>query len=649
MTRRSRTERSATNPPRNPRTPEPGRTASESPITRDRAPEALATNHSPARTPLARDRWAWIAALSVLPLVLHSWGAPLGEPFADDYDYLHRALLESNRSWLDGGGFALYWRPLGRQAYFGALGPALMTAPWIVPVLHVVLLALAAVLVHRALAPRLGAPAAATAASFVPLMESTRMLIAWPSHFMDVGALLFAALAMHEASRERFRFAIPAAIASLLCKEVGALALLLLPWMPASPAWTIRRRLGWTIALLLGVASWGMVYAWIARRAGFAFAGAGRTEGASLPMRFGWALAHGVRAGFSLPESGFASSRAGVIVIGTLAALGVGCVVRVAFDAGARTRLAQALPWSAWGIAWFALASLPLAAVYPTWSPYRSAFAGAGAGVAIAAPLAAIDARALAVVAGARLLAFALSPRPPQRIAERPSEYGAAYDFERLVRLERLVGGTRRLLAERHSHLPRGAAVGHHHLPQLTRFAFTGGKALRVWYRDTTLRWVDFENLRERVDPALVTIVEYQPQGEPQLALVEPDAMRAMLEAGAALDRQEWSAALARLDRADSLQQDRAALVFRSLVQGKRALAHAYRRETDAAEGAARRSLALWRGDTDARLVLAGLWSSEGRLREAMDQIDSLLAVDPGDQRALDLGAQIRAAAGRGQ
>jgi tetratricopeptide (TPR) repeat protein len=273
--------------------------------------------------------------------------------------------------------------------------------------------------------------------------------------------------------------------------------------------------------------------------------------------------------------------------------------------------------------------------------------AGVGAGVAIAAPLAAVDARALAVVAGARLVSFAVSPGPPRRIDERPSEYGAAYDFVRLVRLERLMSGARRLLAARYPDLPRGAAVGHHHLPHLTRFAFAGGKALRVWYRDTTLRWVDFEDLRERVDPALATIVEYQPQGEPQLALVEPDAMRAMLEAGAALDRQEWSVALERLDRADSSQRDHAARVFLALVEGKRALARAYRRETLAAEDAARRSLALWRDDTDARLVLAGLWSSEGRLGEAMEQIDSLLAVDPADRRALELGVRIRAAAGR--
>ena len=79
---------------------------------------------------LARDPWALVAVLSVLPLILHSLGAPLGEPFADDFDYLHRVLLGGPLTFFDGCGSALYWRPLGRQVYYSLLAPAILGAPW---------------------------------------------------------------------------------------------------------------------------------------------------------------------------------------------------------------------------------------------------------------------------------------------------------------------------------------------------------------------------------------------------------------------------------------------------------------------------------------------------------------------------------------
>src|SRR6266516_4442084 len=75
---------------------------------------APATPPRPA-PPLVRDPWAWASALAVLPLVLHSWGAPLGEPVADDFDCLHRALFVRGLPLFDGYGSAFYWRPLSRQ------------------------------------------------------------------------------------------------------------------------------------------------------------------------------------------------------------------------------------------------------------------------------------------------------------------------------------------------------------------------------------------------------------------------------------------------------------------------------------------------------------------------------------------------------
>src|SRR2546425_553456 len=71
-------------------------------------------------------------ALLALPLVLHSLSTPLGEPFADDFSFLRRALFPGPLSWLDGGGSPIFWRPLSRQLYFGAFGELMLSHPaWI--------------------------------------------------------------------------------------------------------------------------------------------------------------------------------------------------------------------------------------------------------------------------------------------------------------------------------------------------------------------------------------------------------------------------------------------------------------------------------------------------------------------------------------
>src|SRR5690349_12108444 len=73
--------------------------AMTSPEHAEAAPPPFARAPSPAR-----DVWGWLAALSALPLVLHSLGAPLGEPVAEDFDFLHRALFGPRAQFFDGGG-----------------------------------------------------------------------------------------------------------------------------------------------------------------------------------------------------------------------------------------------------------------------------------------------------------------------------------------------------------------------------------------------------------------------------------------------------------------------------------------------------------------------------------------------------------------
>ena len=150
-----------------------------------------------------RDPWAWAGLLAVAPLVLHSLGAPLGVPCADDFYHLHHALFSPRQTWLDNGGSLSYWRPLAYQGYYGLLSNVILAWPLAIAALHVALLALAVLLLYRTARRFMPGPWAASAASFPVLAESTRALITVPIHFVDVGLIVFSALALHEAAAGR--------------------------------------------------------------------------------------------------------------------------------------------------------------------------------------------------------------------------------------------------------------------------------------------------------------------------------------------------------------------------------------------------------------------------------------------------------------
>src|SRR5262249_55175805 len=130
--------------------------------------------------PVWRDPWAWAAVAPVVLLIWRAWGAPLGEPFADDFDFLHHAMFGGAMRWLDGGGATVYWRPLSRQLYFDLLGPLTLTHPRMVAGLHAMVLVLVAALVYRALRVRWGGAWSAAAASFALIAEANRSLLLWP-------------------------------------------------------------------------------------------------------------------------------------------------------------------------------------------------------------------------------------------------------------------------------------------------------------------------------------------------------------------------------------------------------------------------------------------------------------------------------------
>ena len=314
------------------------------------------------------DPWAFAAGAAALLPLLKAIGAPLGEPVADDFDFLHHALF-GPRNLFDGGGALIYWRPLARQIYYGALGHVMLTSPLAIALLHVTLLAAAAVLIQRALAPAMGGARAAAAATFPVIADSARTLILWPAAIQDLGALFFSALALHETTRRRLPSAIGAMLAALLCKELSIVLALLLPFLPGTPR---RERRRWMMGMGILVATWGIAYAIVLRSAHLMVQG--QLEGArpALFLRALWAFRSAIQDGFGLAAAPWPAA------IGFFA-----LVVLVAFVSlrGADQRRA----WTFWGAIWFALATLTLAETYPVWGSFRSTLGMAGLGIACAA------------------------------------------------------------------------------------------------------------------------------------------------------------------------------------------------------------------------------------------------------------------------
>jgi len=583
-----------------------------------------------------RDRWAWASAAAVLPLILHSLGAPLGEPVADDFDYLHRVLFTRNLSLVDGCGSVLWWRPLSRQLYFKLLAPLMLANPALIAALHVALLAFTAVLLYRALRAGLGGPLAALAASFPLLMESTRMLVAWPSNFQDLGAMFFMALALHEAAAARLASTLASIAAALLCKEVAAPVALILPWLPAGAPRDHRR---WNAAIAALVAAWGIVYAWIHARAGLTWphAPAGVPD-ASWPARGAWALLNSGRAAMSLPPD---RVRLDPFVIAAIIA-GAFAVAATAVAPAARARLARAMPWAGFGLAWYAACIVGLAPTYPDWLASRGAFAAIGLGVALAAVTGAAHPALAAALFTLRLALFAMSPGPPAGVSNLAVERGSLLDFPKLVRLQRMMRDTRRALHTQHPRLPANAEVGLYNLPWGAQYAFGGDQSLEAWYGDSTLRWISPSVFTLHPNTPLVSIVEFEMYANPCVVLLEPAAMREVMMAIQIGNQGDWVAGLERLARADSLEPDTAARAFRGQVSGVRAVAFAYLGRLDEAEREARRSTRFYPRHPYAHLALGTIAFRRGRLAEADAEVDTILDAQPDYVPAFRLRAAIQ-------
>lgn len=626
------------------RAPADNRAMSDRPALEAGAPLLSDPAATPGRSASARVPWAWLCSLAPLLLLVHSWGAPLGQPVAEDFDFLHHALFAPFR-FFDGGGSNAFWRPLSHQLYYRALAPLILDHPALVAALHLVLLGLSSLLLFRAFR-RAWPPAwAAVIATFPLLSESTRTLIAWPSHFVDLGAWLFTALVLHETAARRLWSALAALLAALFCKEVAVVAALMVPWLPGIGPRDRRGRLLWAGAMGVLALAWGAAYWAVRQSAGLhlphGLETAPDTVGTPILQRVAWAVGNSLRAALSLPAvhtpRDLPLVLAAVALIASAFALALPRVRRRELPAGA-------LALAAWGLAWLLAASATMAPMFPYWMPNRSGYGSLGLGALAVAVLGAAHPALPGALVALRLVTFALSPAPPGAVAASAPENGSFLDFERLVRLQRFARATHDVLLGAHPALPHGARVGRHLMPHSTIYAF-GDVALQVWYRDTTVRWLPYGDFLADTAAQPVTIIEYQRGAARQVALVNTDAMRAVLHGADRIRRHQWRGAVDDLARADSLQDDRGAGAFLGIAADRRALALAALGENVSAEREALAAIRQWPESVDARYVLARLWAGIGRFDAATRQLDVLLALSPADSSAARLRREIRVAA----
>jgi hypothetical protein len=606
------------------------------------APAKVPAPEATPPPPLARDPWALATALAVVPLLVRCWGAPLGEPVAEDFDFLRRSLFTGMGSLLDGGGSSAFWRPLAHQVYYAALGPLIVSQPFAVAMLHALLLLAGSLLVYRALRPHLGGAAACVAATFPMLSESTRALVSWPSQFVDVGLYFFSAVALHETARRRLPSALAATLMALFCKELAVIAALLLPWFPDGRPRAEYRR--WTIAFGALLAVWAAAYLAVRRAAGLHLPHGLEQDAALLatpwPMKMAWALTGTLRALASLPLARVPEE---AIALALAVGLAVAFAVRLATSPAVRAGLRERGAWIAWGGAWGLAGALALTPIFPLWQPNRAHFASTGVGVAAAVALeGAHPVLAGALVIGRGALLF-LAPPAATEITEDAPEAGAFMDFARLTRLQRFMSITRRLLQGGCPQPSPHAHVVEMNLPRGLMYAFGGNSAVQVWYRDTTLTMVNYTRLTEDSTLSMVAGVQYQP-GEPTpIVLLPPDALRAQDRAYRRITASQWTAGFEPLALADSLTPDPRFVVFHADNAGYRAFALVELNRYDEAEAEARRALALASTQRNGMNVLSMVLLLRGRLDEALALADHLLRLEPDRISAQRLRAAILA------
>lgn len=462
----------------------------------------------------------WLISLPVAfaALLWSSRHAPLGTPVCDDYAFLSRLTFSQPLDWFDSMGVAFYWRPLSRQLYFLLVGPWLLQAPWIAATLNATLLLVIAFLLYRITRSFAAVPVATAVAIFPLLSEPARVLLGWPSGAQHLLCAVAVLVGLHEVLMGRIVTAALAALLGLLSHES---AVLVLPVLPMATWMRTRRadRTAWaTVAVVAVLVVWGGGYALALRHGVHLPPSRGLpTLTSQLPTLYGRA----VIAALNLED---VSSQARLVFMVGYSAIILATAIVLARQSS-RSQLTASAPALFVADSWFALGVLPLAALLPDWEAWRAWTPTLGFAFGTTALLGLVSPWLGAGWIALRFAALLVSPTASIAVSNLPPASPSHDSFAQLSRLQNLTAATRRVLLLQNPHLPRGATVCLIRAPFLSDYGFDGDGALRVWYRDSTLKWGRLGESPGRVHPFAAGI-EFLP-GEPEIAMtVDPRALQ---------------------------------------------------------------------------------------------------------------------------
>lgn len=589
-----------------------------------------------------RDRIAWaVPALALLLVLAHSLPAPLGEPVADDFDFLS-SRLHGQASFFSGSGSTLFWRPIPHTLYYAVMGRAFFALPWLAPALHFVLLGAIAVLFVLTLRPRAGLPAACFAAGFVLLSEPSRALLAWPSHFVELALLTALAACWLAIDRGRPIVALVAFALALLSKESALIAAPLLLFAPRSHAEDRAHRTLWVFFALTATA-WLAAYAWVARHTLAPPVWSFEPGSPGLLARGWWAIRNTLEVLLGI-DTLTGRSRA-LVLFGYLAVLGSAVVVWVRGRRSRHEGVDRAL--AVWGGAWLLAWTATCAVTYPVWASHRAWGAGIGAAALILSlrPAGRLPFIALLCL---KCAAFLSSPPPPASVSTLPPSPNAFADFQRLTRLQILMRDIRRTLASPAPTPSAGPSIVQRDFPLAATYALGGSHALQVWLADTAATWIPYSVVQADSGRHAHWLLLFVPDDRPSVQRVPGRALDAQLRgdrlAGAGRVADALDAYREALDEAGA-----GASSFAGTCRHRVALCFAQLGRRGDAIIQSEQAVTLRPYDRASRFLLAVLYADAGRVADALTQVDFILRADPRDPEAKQLRAQLASSPARGE
>jgi hypothetical protein len=475
-------------------------------------------------------------------------GAPLGVPAADDYDYLHALRFERPLDLLGPMGSLWYWRPLSRQVYFALFDGLFFRAPLLVAGAHFLLLALLFGFAYRAARRGFDPLGAAAIAAFPLLAEPTRALVAWPTGAQPLLAMALIAIALHEALARRAWTSLAALLGALLSHEQSLLLAPALAWAYGHAVGDRRRalRFAGSTALVTALYGVGRVLA-VSHGAGLPTRGAPAEAIAAAPG----VLVKSLAAQFDLASLTGDPRR---LVLALEVALGLIALALVR-RRDVRERLRARAATLGAGATWFALGLLPLAFAAALWTPRHTSLPALGLGLLVCGALACAAPRLALAFTALRLVALLLAPTAPRIVPERISAATTPMSFLHLARLQRTADSARRTLRAAHPTLPARSVVHFWSLPRETQIAFSGARAVEVWYADSTLGWNFWNRYEPGVDRSLDPILGFNVDVARPAVLMRPEAVRAYQDAIRAWDADSLETAEASFLRAIDVQR----------------------------------------------------------------------------------------------